>query len=437
MTRSITPGNDICFVQFGLSNQTTRPNHNSNLIPLPNAAKCARALIIVMGDLGRSPRMINHARALRSRGWWVTLAGYGVNAPPPDLGEDPGVQVRRLDAGPTGAGGILGRLLREIRRERWTAVLVQNPPGFPVLLALWLATRRGERRILDWHNVGSSLLALRRSPRRFASKLYGWCELKSAWIADEHWAVSRAMAEHFPGTRVVVVRDRPARIFRKMASAQLVATSADPEGGGRLAWWRRVLPRVPPPEADCWVVAPSSWGPDEDVQAMLRVAEAAAEAANAWSDAPRVAIIATGQGPSQPDFVRAAAALADGPITLHTAWVPVPEYPALLANCDVGLCLHCSSSGLDLPMKLADFRGARKKALVLNYGPVLAEVFRPETDGWTFSDDAELAAGLKRVARMTPPERLMPEEGNDTWEVEWDHQLGDWASTLEAEVGGE
>jgi len=439
VARSVASGNYIRRIQSGLSNWTTRPNHNSNLLPMPNATESARALIIVMGDLGRSPRMLNHARALRARGWAVTLAGYGKNPPPPDLAEDPGVRVAALDARGEETGGVLWRLAAEVRRERWTAVLVQNPPGFPVLFVLWLASRRGERRVLDWHNLGSSLLALRPSPRRFAAKVYGWCERWSARIADDHWAVSAALAQKLPGIRAVVVHDRPSRIFRASAAAQKLSaisdTGAEP-AAERLAWWHRVLPHTAPPAAACWLVAPSSWGPDEDVGAMLRVAGALRKKSGDWGDAPRVAIIATGQGPLQPEFARAAASFAEGPVTLHTAWVPAAEYPALLAHADAGLCLHRSSSGLDLPMKLADFRGAGRKALVLDYGPVLAEVFRPESDGWTFRDDAALAAGLQRVALMTQAERTAHPRADDTWEAEWDRELGDWAAALEAEAGG-
>lgn len=386
-----------------------------------------------MGDLGRSPRMINHARALRHRGWQVTLVGYGTTPLPPDLREDLGVHVRELDAGRWGTAGVYWRLAREVRRERWTAVLVQNPPGFPVLFVLRLAARRGVRRILDWHNVGSSMLALRPSPRRHAAKLYGWCERRSVRIADDHWSVSTALAETFPGNRAVVVHDRPSRIFRAAAQQPLVTLERSTDE--RLAWWRRVLPDRAPPEADCWVVAPSSWGPDEDVDAMLRVADRSQNETDEGTAWPRIAIIATGWGPRQSEFARGATTFSRGPISLHTAWVPPAEYPALLARADVGLCLHRSSSGLDLPMKLADFRGAGKKALVLDYGPVLTEVFRPETDGWTFGDDAELAARLKKVARMTAAERTaLPREG-DTWEAEWDRQLGGWAAALEAGVG--
>lgn len=404
------------------------------LTRISHTAACPRALVIVLGDLGRSPRMMNHARALRARGWAVTLAGYGENPPPPDLAMDPAVRVVELDAGRGGFGRILWRLAGELRRERWTAVLVQNPPGFPVMAVLALAGRRGARRILDWHNFGSSLLALRRSRRRHAAGLYGWCEQRLARRADEHWAVSDALAEKLGGIRAVVVHDRPSRIFRTAAALSRDHAPSGINGGksaDRLAWWRRVLPHLAPPTAPCWVVAPSSWGPDEDSDAMLRVAEEWRKNAGSWGDAPHVAIIATGRGPMQAEFARAAAALSTGPIVLHTAWVPAAEYPALLAHADAGLCLHRSSSGVDLPMKLADFRGAGRKALVMDYGPVLTEVFRPETDGWTFRNDAELAAGLRTLAPMTAEELTVPPAVEDTWEAEWDRRLGSWAAALE------
>ena len=165
---------------------------------------------------------------------------------------------------------------------------------------------------------------------------------------------------------------------------------------------------------------------------MLRVAQIAGGIMpRAWGDGPRVALIATGLGPLQADFARAAAALAGGPVEIRTAWVPAAEYPALLVRADAGLCLHRSSSGLDLPMKLADFRGAGRKALVLDYGPVLAEVFRPESDGWTFRNDAEFASALRDLARKGPAERLAAAAAGDTWEEEWDRRLGDWARPLE------
>jgi len=166
---------------------------------------------------------------------------------------------------------------------------------------------------------------------------------------------------------------------------------------------------------------------------MVRAAEYWQTRSAYWGDAPRVTIIATGKGPGQPEFERAATAFRCGPVALRTAWVPAEEYPALLALADAGLCLHRSSSGFDLPMKLADFRGAARKALVFDYGPVLAEVFRPGADGWTFRNDEELAARLKTLALTPESDLTNVQSENDTWETEWDKQLGSWACAREQE----
>jgi beta-1,4-mannosyltransferase len=65
-----------------------------------------------------------------------------------------------------------------------------------------------------------------------------------------------------------------------------------------------------------------------------------------------------------------------------------------VGSADLGLCLHRSSSGLDIPMKVADLFGAGVPVCALDYGASLAERVRHGTNGLLFSTAEQLASVL-------------------------------------------
>jgi beta-1,4-mannosyltransferase len=108
-------------------------------------------------------------------------------------------------------------------------------------------------------------------------------------------------------------------------------------------------------------------------------------------------------------------------------WLEPADYPTMVGMADLGLCLHQSSTGLDLPMKLADLRGAGVPVATYDYAPVLGEVMTTGQEGVTFRDPGDLAALLVNLAtgaesadspvarsrewlRQNPPER---------WDAQW------------------
>jgi beta-1,4-mannosyltransferase len=277
-------------------------------------------------------------------------------------------------------------------------ILVQNPPAIPTLLIVLVAARlRGARLVVDWHNLAWAVLALGIGARHPLVRLARWYEGVLGRRADGHLCVSRALAAELEGwgmQPVAVLRDRPARRFAPLAASE------------RSTVRRSLVQRLGLGAREpAIVVSPTSWTRDEDFDLLLQAVRRC-EALVEGHSFPEVLVLLTGRGARRADFEARAASLPGRRLHVKTAWLEPDEYPRVVAAADLGLCLHRSASGLDLPMKIADMHGAGLPVCALDYGPCLDEMLRHDDTGLRFADAEALArqwvALLATFPRATP-----------------------------------
>lgn len=387
--------------------------------------------------------MQHHALALAEHGADVDLCGDEGAQLHPELEARTDLSIvrwRRTDASSRGArpgfhlAGALRRVLQQSGQllSRWLlcrraphVILVQTPPALPMLPLAWLCARlRRARLVIDWHNYGFAMLGLRLGREHVAVRVARAFEGFFGRRADGHLCVSAALAddlrERFAIAGAAVVRDRPTRAFRSIDRAEAlrrldgIAAALD-------------LDLCVGTERRAVLVCPTSWGDDEDmamlVDAIGRWVAAHRESASAF---PRLAVLVTGRGPGRDTFAPRLAALDGMAVRVRMPWLATADYRSLLAAADLGLCFHRSASGLDLPMKLADMRGAGLPVCALDYAPCLGEVFEADRHGWLFADAASCAervwaalAGFPSSASLRSMREALRESKEPDWSTEW------------------
>ncbi|KAI3931916.1 hypothetical protein MKW98_012326 [Papaver atlanticum] len=66
---------------------------------------------------------------------------------------------------------------------------------------------------------------------------------------------------------------------------------------------------------------------------------------------PMLLFIITGKVPEREKYEEQIKRLHLKRVAFRMMWLATEDYPLLLGSADLGVCLHTSSSGLDLPMK--------------------------------------------------------------------------------------
>jgi beta-1,4-mannosyltransferase len=387
-----------------------------------------------------------HAHALAAHGADVDAIGYEGAPLPKLLTDNPRITVHRVfeprfrsRAGRSTvayavlalidgarASLMLGRTLMRIPKP--DLLLVQNPPALPMLHVAWIVARvRGVRFVIDWHNLGYTMLALKLGRRHFAVRLARWMEMIAGRRADAHLCVSRGfvrfLADKFGIKGVQVLYDRPASAFvpidrvEREQIRQAVFTRLGVRGGNAVGF----------------IVCPTSWTADEDFDLVIDAVRHVEDRIRGWEAGnpsrrfPDLVILVTGDGTRRAEFERRFAGLLAHRVQLRTRWLDPEDYPRIVGSADVGLCLHRSSSGVDIPMKVADLFGAGVPVCALDYGACLAERVRHGDNGLLFSNGRQLAELLFELFETFPAESSQLDRlrtgarrtARPTWEEGW------------------
>ncbi|KAI7849782.1 hypothetical protein BDC45DRAFT_266101 [Circinella umbellata] len=113
-----------------------------------------------------------------------------------------------------------------------------------------------------------------------------------------------------------------------------------------------------------------------------------------------------------------------------TAWFETADYPLLLGSADLGISLHTSTSGMDLPMKVVDMFGCGLPVCAASF-ECLSELVVDGKNGLTFSDSDQLADQLMDLFVRKPSyleelrKNVIEEYKDRNWEKQWNNTIRD------------
>lgn len=307
---------------------------------------------------------------------------------------------------------------------------------------------------------------------RTIAKIY---ERTLAPLADAHLTVTHAMevwlGEHFNvhGTSVRVLYDKPPMLFRPTTTEEeheLFQRLDLEDENEQLHGWlncdnnddedvnneqtpseetlftqcilnnskRRIQPRQNRPAL---IVSSTSWTPDEDFSVLLEALEKlhalitreyeVDASTSSSSSFPNILVVVTGKGPQKEYFLPLLHQFNEQHqyIKIITLWLEASDYPKLLGCATLGVCLHTSTSGLDLPMKVLDMFGCEVPVCAFGFD-CLDELVKDGVNGRVFYNGEELSRQLFDLLKGYPLYDKELEQyrqnirGMTRWKENWD-----------------
>jgi beta-1,4-mannosyltransferase len=246
--------------------------------------------------------------------------------------------------------------------------------------------------------------------------------------ASAHFTVTDAMARILKqdvGIQALTLHDRPPKGFQPLSKQQRTSFIAKLPDTAPYAEELRSGSRK-------LIVSATSWTPDEDFSLLLDALVAYSTQTNANKKLPKILAIITGKGPQKELYLSKIAQLNKesklSNVIITTAWLSMSDYASLLGAADLGISLHTSSSGVDLPMKVVDMFGAGLPVLGWSKFEAWPELVTEDVNGKGFGSAKELGdllAGLcadgEKLQRLRDGALI---ECERRWDDEWDPVAG-------------
>ncbi|KAK8794693.1 hypothetical protein WA158_001674 [Blastocystis sp. Blastoise] len=368
--------------------------------------------VLVLGDVGRSPRMQYHCLSLAKHGANVSLVGFTGKECCDELEQNKQITKYLVNGSifknwprylfPIYAPlkvlyqmlMMLYILLFVVPKPNY--YLVQNPPSIPTLfLVYFLCLIQKSKFIIDWHNLGYTILGLSMGENNIMTKIYKYIERTFGQKSNGNLCVTKAMKKWLKeewNIEASVLYDKPPSFFHKCGLQE------------KEEFYSKLATRINPHyEIDSSIqddgskpfilVSSTSWTPDEDFSILLtalisldlRLCDQCYKDRKCY----KVLCIVTGMGPLQNYYETQFKELHLKCVSIQTMWFTYSDYISMLGSSDLGVCLHTSSSGLDLPMKVVDMFGSQLPVCAKSFS-ALPELVQNNKNGYVFNTPTEL-----------------------------------------------
>jgi len=261
---------------------------------------------------------------------------------------------------------------------------------------------------VDFHNYSHTILSMSCGSSHplvrftyFLEKLFGQQAISSFCVTE---AMQRDLHENWD-IQATTLHDRPAEKFRPISTVEkhelmlrlsvdypclagkdsesTIFTTQGEDGAIQLLENRPGL-----------IVSSTSWTEDEDFSILLSALHQYERYVSESTKLAKLICIITGKGELKEFYLNKIKQMDFQHVEFITPWLTAEDYPLVLSSADLGVSLHTSSSGLDLPMKVVDMFGCGLPVAAIGF-PAIGELVKNKENGEVFSNDEELFVIIK------------------------------------------